>query len=402
MKPSLRAFLERSQEQIKRIKDNIQKLKEERDDEIDDELPHAPIEKHDRKETEIIFSMWNVAQATIVVLSIVALGQFIHEIGNILMILFVSILFAAALDPTIDHLRHRYKIPRAFSILAMFAALIAVLVFFVSQLIPLLASQLLELARNTNHLISTLSTGDYPLSTWLNPILEPITSQLNDGSILESIKASLNDAGQQLQQVAGDTLSVLINAFSGILNFLLILMLTFLLTVDEKSVDSFFVSLFPTRHGSYVIEKMELIKKRVGHWLRGQIALMFAMFGLSWIGYLILGVDYALTLAMFVGLAELVPVIGPISSAIPALLVAFNESHWLAVWTLVFMVLLQQMENNIVVPLIMRKAVGLSPVVIILAMLIGFKTLGVLGAIIAIPVTTTLSIFVNDYTSKKK
>ena len=148
----------------------------------------------------------------------------------------------------------------------------------------------------------------------------------------------------------------------------------------------------------------EKFKEFKGHgdWLRGQMILIIAMFTLTLIGLLILDVDYALTLAMMAGIAELLPVVGPITAGVPAVLVAFNESPWLAVWVVGLILLLQQIEGQILIPLIMKKAVGLSPIITILAVLIGFETLGILGIIIAIPVTATLSIFVRDYVSKKK
>jgi predicted PurR-regulated permease PerM len=167
-------------------------------------------------------------------------------------------------------------------------------------------------------------------------------------------------------------------------------------------VDDFFVSLFPSKHGAYIVDKLELIKHRVGYWLRGQVALMCAMFLVSFILFSILGVKYALTLAMLAGLMEIVPVVGPIIAGIPALLVAFNQSATLSLIVLVALIVLQQIENNVLVPMIMRKAVGLSPIIVMLSMMIGFKTLGVLGAIIAIPVSTCISIFVFDYTTKTK
>ena len=105
---------------------------------------------------------------------------------------------------------------------------------------------------------------------------------------------------------------------------------------------------------------------------------------------------------MYYVIAELLPVIGPIAAGIPAILVGFNESPWLAIWVLGLIILLQQIEGNILVPLVMRRAVGLSPIVIIPSMLIGLETLGVVGMIMAIPVATTLSIFVREYAEKEK
>lgn len=130
--------------------------------------------------------------------------------------------------------------------------------------------------------------------------------------------------------------------------------------------------------------------------------MMIFMFLLTLIGLLILGVDYALTLALMVGIGEIIPVVGIVTAGIASILVAFNQSPWLGLWVLCLFGILQQMEGHVLVPLVMKKALGLSPIIIILALLTGYATLGILGMIIAVPVTTCLSIFVADYTEKKK
>ena len=182
----------------------------------------------------------------------------------------------------------------------------------------------------------------------------------------------------------------------------MILILTFFLVIDEKSVDEFFVSLFPSKHGAYIVEKTEAVKTKVGLWLRGQVILMIIMFFISWIVYSALGLDYALTLAMLAGLGELIPVVGIFIVAIPTLLVALNHSFGLLIATIIAVIIIQQLEGNVLVPLVMKKAVGLSPIIVILAMLVGYQLLGILGMVIAVPVATTLSIFVLDYATKKK
>ena len=151
-----------------------------------------------------------------------------------------------------------------------------------------------------------------------------------------------------------------------------------------------------------IVEKTEAITDKIGHWLRGILTLMFSMFLLYLIGFSILGIKYATTLANMGGMAELFPVIGPILAGIPAVLIAFNQSPWLVLWVIGIIVLIQQIEGNVLIPLIMRKAVGLSPVIVIISVLIGYEMLGILGILLAVPVATTISIFIRDYTAKDK
>lgn len=394
-------LLRQSQRQIHSLREKLKRLKEERGEEIPQEkhVPRPPEKK--MEEVVMHLSMLSVAKATIVVIGMVLLTNFLGEIADILLIFFVSLLFAAALDPSVDALEKR-GIPKAVSVIGIFILVLAFLVFFVSKLVPLIALQLIELARNLNTIVNSGATGNYPFAGQIQPLLDNFFQEIDKDLVVDQLKSALDSIGQQLQSLAGNTFGVIKNLFNGIFNFVLILIFTFFLTVDERSVDDFFVSLFPSKHGAYIVDKLELIKHRVGYWLRGQVALMCAMFLVSFILFSILGVKYALTLAMLAGLMEIVPVVGPIIAGIPALLVAFNQSATLSLIVLVALIVLQQIENNVLVPMIMRKAVGLSPIIVMLSMMIGFKTLGVLGAIIAIPVSTCISIFVFDYTTKTK
>ncbi len=396
-------FIQSTTENIKHLRQTLQQLKEQRKEsqriEIKDREP-----KNVKKEEVIVhFSLASTAKATILVLLLIALSRLLGDIARIILIFFISILLSAALTPTVNSLR-KYKIPRALSVLGIFLIMLVILGFFVSQLIPLVASQLVELAKSLSSLVDKMGSGEVnlPFGDKIEPVIRDFLSHVDRETLINEVKTRLEGFAGQLQSLAGDTFGVIKTIFNGIFNFVLVLILTFFMVVNGKDMNDFFVSLFPSRHGAYIMNKIETIQEKIGYWLRGQVILMFLMFGLSLIGLLILGVDNALTLAMMTGIAELLPVVGPIAAGIPAVLVAFNESPWLAVWMLGLIILLQQIEGNILVPLVMRKAVGLSPIIIILAMLTGLETLGVVGMIMAIPVATTLSIFVKEYAEKEK
>ncbi len=402
MKKTLNDFFTKSASQLKKMRKAIQEIKKEQ--KAFYEIERKQQYKVSKKEEILIhFSMVSVAKATLVVISLLIFTGFLGQILDIIVVLFVSVLFSAALDPSVDTLE-RYKIPRSLSVLCIFAILLGILGFFISQMIPLLASQLIELAKSVGDIINNITQGksNFIFAENIQNFFNESIGSKNTDEILQELSQNLETLGTQLQSIAGDTFEVIKNLFNGIVNFFLVLILTFFLVVDEKSVNEFFISLFPSKHGEYIIEKSEAIKKKVGLWLRGQVILMVMMFLISLIAYGILNLDFALTLAMLAGIAELIPVMGVFLAAIPALLVAFNQSPWLMLWTAIAIIVIQQLEGNLLVPLVMKKAVGLNPIIVILAMLIGFKILGILGAIIAVPVATTLSIFVLDYSLKAK
>lgn len=398
MRKSVSDFFKRSRKEMEKLRKSVKELKEDQKETSKKVSKSTPKPKTEKYENMVVhFSLISVAKATLMILALLFFANFIDDIGSILIVFFVSIIFAAALDPTVDQLE-RYKVPRAISVILIYIVMLGLLVFFFSQLVPLVASQLVELARTTSTLLTELDPQTLPFSEFIAPAVEDFLAELDPALISEN----LLNFSEQLKGLAGNTLDAIKGIFNGIFNFTLVLIFTFFLTVDERGVDDFFISLFPSKHGKYIIHKMNEIKSKIGDWLRGQIILMFIIFVVSLIGFLILRVDYALTLAMIAGLAEIIPVVGPFLAAVPALLVAFNQSYWLVLWVALFIMFLQQLEQHLVVPMVMKRAVGLSPIIVILAMLIGFNQLNVVGAIIAIPVTTILSIFVTEYASKKK
>jgi predicted PurR-regulated permease PerM len=397
-------FIRSTSENIKHFRDTLQQMKDERRE--NQKIERVSIkETHETKQEEQIihFSLVSTAKATIVVLGLIALSHFLGEIGKVLLVFFISILFSAALTPMINWLAER-KIPKVLGVLLIYFLLILILGFFVSQLIPLVATQLVELAKSLTELVNRISSGEInvPFGEQLKPVIGDFMDRINQETIVDELKQSLEGLAAQLQSLAGDTFGVIKTIFNGVFNFIMVLILTFFLIIDGRSVNDFFVSLFPSRHGAYIMGKIETIQMKVGYWLQGQVVLMVLMFILYWIGFTILGVESGLTLAMMGGIAELLPVVGPIAAGIPALLVGFNESPWMALWVFMLLILIQQLEGHILVPLVMRKAVGLSPIIIILAMLIGFETIGIVGMIMAIPVATCASIFVMEYAAKKK
>lgn len=390
---------------FKNLRKTLRDLKKEHDEQVKFK-PHVNREEKKEHPQEVIFffSMENVAKATIVVIAMIILSQFLGEIGHIILTFFISILFASALNPTVSALEKKYRVPRSLSVLLMFFILIFILGYFISQLIPLIATQLVDFAKSLNDIVNKFSDGSVhlPFGKSLEPMVNDFLQQIDKEALVNQLKQTLEATASQLESFAGNTFEVIKTVFNGVLNFVVVLVLTFFLVVNDSDVNEFFISLFPSRHGAYIAEKIHTIQTKVGYWLRGQIVLMVIIFLFSLVGLMILGVQNALTLAMMIGIGELIPVVGPVFASIPAVLVAFNESPWLALWVILLVVLIHETESNVLVPLVMRRAVGLSPIIIILAMLIGLETLGVVGMIMAVPVATMLSIFVKEYAEKEK
>ena len=394
---------------IKKIADNaIKKYDEIRNDSTPKEFkPKVKTTTNTKNKSVekryIRISHGDITKAIVTTILLLALTWVIYEIRDILMLFFVSLLFAAALDPTIDKLE-KYKIPRSISILVIFIILISVFVVFISSFFPILAKELLDLGLQTQTLVNNVAAGKTTLPNylqWLNPILQSTLAELNSQGLTLKLQSYLVQFGTEIKSLAGNVLDTVITVSNGVANAILVLMLTFFMSADEKGIDDFFLKLFPSKYGTYITHKSKVIKEKVGEWLRGQIALMIAVGVATYIGLIAIGVEYAFTLALVAGITELIPVIGPILGLIAAIPIAANQSGSILLWVIILYFIIQRLENNILVPMIMKQATGLNPIVVIFAMLVGYQFMGVLGVIISVPVAAIIAIFLNDYFAKK-
>ncbi|MEA3464387.1 MAG: AI-2E family transporter [Patescibacteria group bacterium] len=327
----------------------------------------------------------NISTLTIVkIILIFLLLYFVFLIREILIVLFISLIFASAIDPWIDWMKKK-KIPRGVGVLLIYLVLFAVIGSTVYLIIPPIAQQMSELSTNFPYYFEKIISGFSVLKEY----------SVQHG-ILDNIKDSLGTINSNLQQAAGGIFSTISGIFGGIFSFLLVLVITFYMVVEESAIKKLVWSIAPSRYQPYIMQLINRMQKKIGLWLRGQLILSLVIFILTYVGLLILGVEYALVLALIAGLTEFVPYLGPIFGAIPAIFLAFTQSPMLALFVVILFFIVQQVENNILVPKIMQKTVGLNPIISISALMIGFKLAGVVGAIMSIPVATAISVFIKD------
>ena len=175
------------------------------------------------------------------------------------------------------------------------------------------------------------------------------------------------------------------------------MVIVFYMIMERKNLKRYLTFMFghgdKEKHAEEFINKLEI---KLGSWMRGQLALMLIVGTMSYVGLTFLGVEFAVPLAFIAGLLEIIPNIGPTVAMIPAILVALGTSPLLGLAVFALYFLIQQLENNLIVPKIMSKAVGLSPLVIVVSLLTGFKTAGMAGAVLAVPSVLLLTIIIND------
>lgn len=158
----------------------------------------------------------------------------------------------------------------------------------------------------------------------------------------------------------------------------------------------------PESHRIYASNLTERIQRKIGKWLLGQLLLMFIIFVLDSFGLWVIGVPYPLILGAFAGLMEIIAYIGPIISAVPGIILGFMISPTVGFLAMLVYLVAQQLEGNVIVPQVMKKVVGLNPIAVILALLVGAKLGGVLGAILSIPIATAVGLFLGDLMNRRK
>lgn len=281
----------------------------------------------------------------------------------------------AALSPFSDFLI-RKRVPRILSVLIPYVTTIAVLVLLIFPLVPFFASQIQLLFSN------------FP--TYINQAAKIFNLNVDVPSINSVFESDINAFGKNALTVTG-------KIFTGVFSLLTVFVISFYLMLEKHMLKDQLIVLLPKKYQSKGREAMAQAETKLGLWLRGQLILSFSIGFATWAGLTLLGLPYALPLGLLAGILEIVPTIGPIISAVPAIIVALTISPGIAISVAVFYILLQMLENNILVPKIMQKAVGLNPIVIIIGVLIGGKFLGVLGALLAVPFIAMVLIIIKSF-----
>ena len=324
-----------------------------------------------------------------IIIILLVLG-FLFLIKDVIALLFVAVILSAAFDPLVDWLQTK-KIPRALSILGVYIIFLSVVAGLIFGLAGPVKQQVIDIARDAN------------TSQFYQKIDEGLKSlrQFDFGENTKAVNEGLGVLTSNLSKATSGIFSFVVSLFGGVISFFIILVITFYLVVEEEGMKRFVRTLTPVRHQPYVTQLINRIQHRMGYWLRGQLILSFIVFCLVYLGLSILGIKYALILALVAGLFEIIPYLGPLMSAIPAVFFAFAQSPSKAIMVVVLYFIIQQIENQLIVPKVMGKSVGLNPIIVILSILIGARVAGVVGAILAVPVATALAVYIEDIVGDK-
>lgn len=332
------------------------------------------------------FDLLNVALATAVVILVITAFQFMVVIQGVLLLVIVAIIVATAIEPLVVRLR-RVGLRRGQGVLLIYLVLAAILILFFVLVTQTVVEQASALVTALPNLIADLRELAFAL---------PAGPFRDTAFILfDSI------GGTDLPAVlATGTLSGLffatLSAFEGIFVVLSIFVVAFFWISERLTIRRLVMRTIRAVHRERALMVWEDVEDKLGAWVRGQLFLMIVIGVIMGVGYTLMGVRFALLLGIIAGLTEVIPIVGPYLGAIPAVLVALTQDIQLALLVAGFTAVVQIVEGNVLVPRIMKHAVGLTPLTVIVALLIGTALYGIIGALLAIPIAAAMQVALID------
>lgn len=305
---------------------------------------------------------------------------FAYYIRDIFALLFIVLIVVTWLSPTVE--KWSKYLTRPGAVISVFLILLAFLAAIFSLVVPPLVAQLQEFSLNLPFYAQKLSESASE-GVWR--------------SIVEAVRGNLSNISSQLSDTGGLLLSQTIGLLSGLWAVITVLVLSFYLLLEENGLRKIYRGLLPQNWYEALAETTNKIGDKLGAWLRGQLMLMLLVGVMVTVGMLLAGIPYALTLGLWAGLTEVVPIIGPWIGAVPGVILGFASSPIHGFLAILVYVVVQQVENSILVPKVMGKAVGINPFLVILAIIIGDKVYGLLGVLLAVPAAAVISVIAQDW-----
>lgn len=341
----------------------------------------------------------SINAGTVVKVLAVILGFWaLWTLRDLVLVVITAVIVASSIEPAVTFLG-KYRIHRIPAVLGVYIALAGLVAGLFFAFIPPLVSEIVDVAGKVPVVVQELNGSAITGDASALKKAELIVAQIAEGASAQDIFTTLGKISGSAKEFATTAGSI----FSGFFSLILIAVLSFYFAMQERGIQNFLKIVIPFGHEAYVIGLWERSKVKIGKWMQGQLLLGVLIFILVYLGLTIFGVPYALLLALAAGLLEIIPVFGPIISAIPGVAVAFSVGGAsLAIFIAGFYLLVQQFESHLIYPLVVRKIVGVPPILVILALIIGFELAGVLGVLISVPVAAALMEIVDDIEKGKK
>lgn len=317
------------------------------------------------------------------------LAALLWFLRDIVLIVLTAVVIASAMEPGIMALG-RWRINRVFSVILIYLSVATVFFGVIFLFLPPLVADAVSFISRLPALLSSFS-----LSEATNGLLPDLSAQFASGDLLGSLSQNFSGA-------TGGIINTVSTFFGGLTSFILIVVFSFYFSVQETGVDDFLRVVTPTEHQAYVLNLWKRSQDKIGKWMQGQLILGIIVGVLLYLGLTILGVPNALLLAVLAALFELIPVFGQILAAIPAVAIGFVDGGVTGMLLVagLYMVV-QQFEAHLIYPVVVKKVVGVPPLLVILSLIVGAKLAGFLGIVLSVPIAGAIQELVNDIDRRK-
>lgn len=340
----------------------------------------------------------HISSETIVkTILILILFWVLYLVKDLILVVLAAIVIASSIEPATRWFARR-KIRRLPAVIIIYLILGAILVGFFVFFLPSVMNEAVVYLNNL--------PDDFSLSDLWDPIQESrffgaaqtvpgLTENFPVKDLVDNLRGVISGTGEG----AFKTANVI---FGGALSFVLMIVLSFYLAVQEDGVGNFLKLVTPIKHQKYVVDLWKRSQVKIGYWMQGQLLLAIIIGVLVYLGLTILGVQHALLLASLAAMFEIIPIFGPILAAIPAILISIVDNG-VTVGLLVtgLYIIIHQFENHLLYPLVVKKIVGVSPIIVILSLVIGAKLAGFLGILLSVPISAALMEYINDVEKNK-
>jgi predicted PurR-regulated permease PerM len=344
------------------------------------------------KSVNVTISTGTIFRILLIGLLVIALIKLV----NVVLIILTAIVVASFVEGAVQKFKPYIK-NRTLTVFLIYISTIAIVVGLLSVFVPVFLQEMSLLVASLGHYIpdnSILNSFQNETITGAKGVVSNIS---HNASLVEVIQSTRN----LVTSLSGGFFDIFGKAFGGILNLVLIIIISFYLSIRERGIENFLRIITPQAQEEYVIGLWQRTERKIGLWMQGQMLLGLIVGVLTYLGLTIMGVRYSFILALVTAFCELIP-FGIFLAVIPAMLFSYLDGGVsLTFMTLVLYFILHQFENYLISPLIIKKVIGVSPLVVILSVLIGAELAGFWGVILAIPCAVFLLEFLDDLEKDK-
>jgi predicted PurR-regulated permease PerM len=330
------------------------------------------------------FSAAAIFRAVFVVAGAVLLIYCLYVLRKLLMLVFIALFLSVGMDPAIRRLQG-WGFKRGQAVAAILLAVVAFLVGFFAAVVPPLVEQVTQFATNLPEYVQDLAKSN-----------ERISEYVSEQDIAERLRAATQDIPAQIGSSFGTVVGVAGSVLATVFNTITVLVLTVYFSLSFTKIREGSLRLVPKSRRERVQGMVDPILTKIGGYIAGNVVISVIAGTVSFVFLVIAGVPFPVALALWVAIADLIPLVGATLGAVPAVVVAFFVSLPVGLATLAFFAVYQQLENYLIAPRVMTKAVDLSPAAVLVSALAGASLLGVAGVLMAIPAAAAMKLVASE------